>query len=99
MAEVSPAEPATEPASRSSVSVARCSNFCSASGVAPVKPSIACSRTHSEVSAGDMNGSARVEGMNSMNRPGAKAGVQVVMATGKAACTKARPTRAGFITL
>ena len=46
-----------------------------------------------------MKGAVRVEGISSANRPGAKAGVQVVMATGKAAWTKARPTSAGFITL
>ena len=46
-----------------------------------------------------MNGGVSVDGISSVNRPGAKAGVQVVMATGKAAWTKARPTRAGFMTL
>ncbi len=45
---------------------------------------------------GCMKGRVRVVGMNSVKRPAMKAGVQVVMATGKAACTKARPTSAGL---
>ena len=76
-----------------------CWNFCSASGVAPLKPSIPSPAIHSFTATGCMKGAVKVDGKNSVNRPGAKAGVQVVIATGKAACTKARPIRAGFITL
>ena len=46
-----------------------------------------------------MKGKVSVEGINSIKRPGKKAGVHVDMATGNAACTNARPASAGFNTL
>ena len=67
--------------------------------MAPVQASIESPAIQSATGTGCMKGAVRVDGISSMKRPGAKAGVQVVMATGKAAWTKARPTRAGFITL
>ena len=81
------------------IGVSTCWNFRIASGVAPVQPSMFRLAIQASTGIGCMKGGVRVEGMISVKRPGAKAGVQVVMATGKAACTKARPTRAGFMTL
>jgi hypothetical protein len=87
------------PVNMSMTPVVTWSNFCSARGVAPVKASTVWLAIHSPMAGGCMNGAVSVVGMNSPKRPARKTGVQVVMATGKAACTKARPTRAGFITL
>ena len=84
-AEDSPAEPEVIPISRSIVLVWICSNFWSARGVAPVKPSMALALIHSAGEMGLRKGRVKVEGTNSLNRPGMNAGVQVVMATGNAA--------------
>src|SRR3989339_1704534 len=98
MAEVSPAEAVTLPL-RKSLGVARMfSNFQRANGVAPVKPAIA-DFAQAETSGGCISGTVNVVGPNSKKRFGANAGTQVVMAAGNAACTKARPTSAGFMTL
>lgn len=66
-----------------------CSNLNAASGVAPVNPSVA----------GFVNGKVNVAAEKVVKRSGKKAGYQVVMATGNAACSTARPTKAGLNTL
>ncbi len=43
-----------------------------------------------------MNGGVRVDGGSVANRPPVNPGVQVVIATGNAACRTARPTSAGL---
>src|SRR3989339_674198 len=61
-------------------------NFIAARGVAPLTAS----------TMGLRKGAARVEEAQYWKRSGAKASDQVVIATGKEACKKARPTRAGL---
>src|SRR5512143_3041765 len=99
MAEVSPVEAVTAPLSRSCADAVTFSNFQRASGVAPVKASTLCCLIQSATSGGIIKGAASVLGMTSLKRCGANAGTQVVMATGNAACTNARPTSAGLNTL
>jgi hypothetical protein len=96
MEEVSPRDPAVMPVKVSSNGVITWSNFQAPRGVAPDQPSICKASTHSLMGAGVVKGKVRVDGMNSRNRPGAHAGVHVVMATVNEACRKARPTRAGL---
>ncbi len=67
--------------------------------MAPVNPSTAAWWIQASSPGGVVKGAVKLVGMKLVKRCGANAGVQVVIAVGKAAWTKARPTRAGFMTL
>ena len=83
---VSPKDPVVNPITRSEVSVTTESNFIAARGVAPETISYF----------GVANGNVYREAGTLTKRSGLKAGIQVVMETGNAACKNALPTRAGL---